>query len=265
MRDDTSVKTMRIKGSIIKAFLIFLFLILLGGGTGIWGGLHYWKKYTALSERHQQQERELSEARLQLERYVNYDTLLAASNGTMPLAKNEEIGAGAPRPQNATQAIVAAAQNATRPAMGNATRVVPASANATAPQQNANSTAAGQPRKVLPLISSDDSPLRINSFIGRVTGPQRLRIRYELAATPSDGQRTVSGTAKYYAAFSNGTQVELPVSEIGDARFQISRMKPMDTSVRLPQGHYAWEVSQINVAIAIDDGKIYWGGFPITR
>ena len=265
MRDDTSVRTLRIKGSTIKAFLIFLFLLILGGGGGIWGGMHYWKKYAALSERHALQDQELKEARLQLERWGNYETLLAASNGTMPLAKNEEIGASAPRAQNATQAVVPAVQNATSPAVGNATRVVPASVNATTPQQNATSAATSQPRKVLPRISSAASPLRINGFIGRVTGPQRLRIRYELATAPSDEQKTVSGMAKYFAAFANGTQVELPVPEIGDSRFAISRMKPMDTSVRLPQGHYAREVSQINVAIELDDGQTYWDAYPITR
>ena len=273
MRDDTSVRTLRVRGGVIVSFLVFLLLIFAGGGVGIWGGLHYWKKYDTLSERHKQQERELSEARVQLERYVNYDTLLEAANGTAaPLAKNEEIGATAPvaRLQNATQASQAAfppAQEGARPA---AAPPLKAGLNATLAQSNASVPApavvlaeqAPQPPSV-PLISS--GPLRVNGFSGRIASPQRLRIRYELSTVPSDEQRTISGTAKYFAVFASGTEVELPVQDAGDARFSISRMKLMDANLRLPQGAVAKEITQLYVSLELDEGKAYREAFPISR
>lgn len=264
MRDDTSVRTLRVRGYIIVVFLVFLLLVFVGGGVGIWGGMHYWKKYDALSERHKQQERELGEARVQLERYVNYDTLLEASNGTAaPLAKNEEIGATAPAPrmQNATQASQAAFPPA---------QPLKAGLNATLAQSNSTvlapavTTAEQTPKAPpVPLISS--GPLRVNGFSGRIASPQRLRIRYELSTVPSDEQRTISGTAKYFAVFASGAEVELPVQEAGDARFSISRMKLMDANLRLPQGAVAKDITQLYVSLELDEGKAYREAFPISR
>ncbi len=273
MRDDTSVKTLRVRGGTITFLLVFLLLIILGGVGGIWGGVHYWKKYAQSSERQQAQERELAEARLQLERYVNYDTLLEAANGSAPLAKNEEIGAAAAaaRTQNATQAALVPAQNSTRPE----TSVVQAKAgaNATLPQHNATAfgpatALAGQgasKNSSMPLISSGTSPLRINGFIGRVVGPQRVRVRYELSTVPSDEQRTIAGTAKYIAVFADGTEVEIPVQEVSDTRFAISRMKLMEASLRLPQGLTAKDINQVHVSLELEEGKTYRETYPVTR
>ena len=257
MRDDTSVKTLRVRGGAITFFLVFLLLIILAGAGGIWGGLHYWKKYAQLSERQQVQERELAEARLQLERYVNYDTLLEAANGSSaPRAKNEEIGAAAAaaRTQNATQAALVPAQNSTRPDA--AVVQAKAATNATLPQHNATALVpataladqGASKNSSMPLISSGSSPLRINGFIGRVVGPQRVRVRYELSTVPSDG-----------------AEVEIPVQEVSDARFAISRMKLMEASLRLPQGLAAKDINQLHVSLELEEGKTYRETYPVTR
>lgn len=271
MRDDTSVKTLRVRGGVITFFIVFLLLVILGGAGGIWGGLHYWKKYVRLSERQQAQERELAEARLQLERYVNYDTLLEAANGSAPLAKNEEIGAAAAaaRTQNSTQAALAPAQNATWPEA--AVVQGKTGTNATMPQHNATAPApalADQAASVgssVPLISSEASPLRINGFVGRVVGLQRMRVRYELSTVPSEDQRTISGTAKYFVVLADGAEVEIPVQDISDARFAISRMKLMEASLRLPQGLAAKDISQLYVSLELEEGKAYREAYPVTR
>ena len=273
MRDDTSVKTLRVRGGTITFLFVFLLLIILGGAGGIWGGLHYWKKYAQLSERQQAQDRELAEARLQLERYVNYDTLLEAANGSAPLAKNEEIGAAAAaaRTQNATQAAQVSARNATRPE--SAAVQGKAGANATLPQHNATTLAqataladpAGPQTSPVPLISSDASPLRINGFVGRVVGLQRVRVRYELSTVPSEEQRTISGTAKYFVVLADGAEVEIPVQDTSDARFAISRMKLMEASLRLPQGLAAKDISQLHVSLELEEGKAYREAYPVTR
>ena len=268
MRDDSQVRTLRIKASTIRVLSVLLLLLLVCGALGLWGGVHYWGKYASLSERHNRQERELSESRLQLERYVNYETLLLASNATLPAAKNEEIGAGAPplRVQNATQS--GTAQTRLEPVAAPAARTV----NATLPRHNASdatvsSSLENRPDATpkVPLLSSDASPLRITGFNGRVTGSQRFRIRYELSAVPSDDQKTIAGTAKYFAAFTNGTQVELPMQDIGDIRFAISRMKPMEANLRLPQGYHTRELQRINVTIELDEGKTYHEYFSVAN
>jgi hypothetical protein len=270
MRDDAAVRTISVRGGAITAACVFLLLVIAGGALGIWGGIRYWQKYDALSSLHKQQERELLEARLQLERYVNYETLLEAANGAAPLAKNEEIGTAVPsaRAHNATQAAAfPAAQNGTRPSVAAPAKV---GGNATQVQHNATlplaaAADAAQPSAAAPLISSAASPLRINGFVGRIISAQRLRVRYELSAIPSEDQKAVSGLAKYAAVFSDGTEMELAVQDAGDARFAISRMKPMEASLRLPQNIASRDISQIQVILEIDEGRTYSETFPLTR
>ena len=258
MRDDTSVRTLRVRGSSITSFFIFLLLLLLSAVGGVWGGVHYWKKYTTLSERHKLQDKELSEARLQLERFNNYETVLMASNGGTPLAKNEEIGASAPPPpsQNGTQANPSVAANSPGAALSQH--------NASLAAQSAEISPQGTQTTETPLISSDASPLRINNFTGRLISSQRLRIRYELSTIPSDDQKVISGTAKYRAS-TNGTQIELPVQDTADSRFAISRMKVMDANIRLPATLNARDLSQVDVVIELDDGKVFNDTFSLTR
>ena len=268
MRDDTSVRTMRVRGSVITFFLAFSLFLLTGGGIGIWGGLHYWEKYGALSERHQQQERELSEARLQLERYVNYDTLLEAANETVPLlAKNEEIRAISPvlRLQNSTQVPLLPAQNGTQlvavlPGMA-ASNATLAQINATMPAPDAVLIDQEPQPPPIPLISS--GPLRINGFNARIGSQQRLRVRYELSTVPSDELKFISGTAKY-SVISNDKEVDLP-ADFGDTRFSISRMKLMEVHLRLPQGVVAKDINQLYVFLDLDDGQTYKEAYPLSR
>lgn len=275
MRDDSAVRSMRVKGSTITAFVVFILLIAVGGAGGIWGGLHFWQKYVALSELHERQERELSEARLQLERYVNYETLLEAANGGGPRAKNEEIGAVSST-RNATQAVpVASAAVSTPGAPAVSTSGGGAEGNAgvesatTAPAAGATPQAVEPPPSpkvpALPLISSSTSPLRVNAFTGRVLNSQRLRVRYELLTAVSEGQKSFSGAAKYFAVFADGKQAELPVPDISDARFSISRMKVMDANIRMPQGINARDITQISVILELDGGTAYQELFPVMR
>jgi hypothetical protein len=96
MRDDSAAHTFRVHSTVLKFFFFFLFLLMAGGAAGIAGGMHYWKKYRSLSAEHMAREREFSEMRLQLERLVNLETLIAASNGTPLQVKHEEVGVKVP-------------------------------------------------------------------------------------------------------------------------------------------------------------------------
>ncbi|MDR2489673.1 MAG: hypothetical protein LBD42_09325 [Desulfovibrio sp.] len=268
MRDDTPVRSLSVRGGCITAFFVFLLLLIAGGALGVWGGIRYWKKYNVLSDLHKQQERELLEAKLQLERYVNYEILLEASNNAAPVAKNEEIGTAAPlvRPHNATQESSSfAARNGTRPSAGLHAKN---GGNATMPLYNASlpvTPEASVDASSLPLVSSETSPLRINGFVGRVVSSQRLRVRYELSAIPAEEQRAVSGTASYVAVLHDGTEAELAVQDVGDSRFALLRMKPMEGSLRIPPQTAVNDINKIQVILKIDGGKAFKENFPLTR
>ena len=265
MRDDSEVRTFRVKGGTIRLFLIFLFLLIAGGGVGIAAGIHYWKKYTTVAERQTVQERELSETRMQLERLVNLETLIVATNSTVPMAKNEEIGAAAtpPRLQNATQK---GTLNATRPVLvsapaSNSTGIINAlKANATTPV----SDPAPEQTNTPPLISSESSPLRITDFTARIATQQRLRIRYELS-TATQEQKTISGVSRYAAVLSNGTRVDMILQDAGEARFAISRRKVMEATGKLPQGHNARDIVAVEISVDIEDGTTFYDRYTVTR
>lgn len=148
MKDDSNARTFRLHSSVLRFLICFFLALLIGGGAGIAGGLHYWHKYRQLSSRHDALDRETAEIRLQLERLSNLECLLVASNGTpAPQTRNEEVGAS-PRLFNSTAggnaslAGTSGALNAT--AAANATTAVNATlaANAAGPA-NATLAAAG--------------------------------------------------------------------------------------------------------------------------
>lgn len=281
MKDDSPARTLRLHGKTLR-FLIILFLILIvGGAGGIAGGIYYWQKYRLLSSKHGAMDREVAEMRLQLERLSNLECLIAASNGTMPQTRNEEVGASPARLLNATDSAV----NATTRASGNATGAGNATlaastaqdamgaANATSqtPLTQANATRAGASEGAaapdgasLPL-ESGDSPVRIAAFHARPGGQQRVRLSYELATTNPEEMRTISGSAKYVAVLANGTRLDLPLQDIDGTRFSIVRMKPMQSSARLPQGYSPEDIDHIEVFVDITDGKLYHQTFPFSK
>ncbi|MCL1939259.1 MAG: hypothetical protein FWG04_01175 [Desulfovibrionaceae bacterium] len=273
MRDDTETRKYRVHSRTLRFLVWFFLLLVAGGAAGITGGVHYWKKYRTMVERYDAQEREVSEMKLQLERLVTLETLLSASNGAVPQARHAEVGVSqTPVPvRNATAGNTPlngalAAHNAT--ASGSLTAGAGAH-NATIPAVNATARAAQQVAGNAtaldnliqardfshPQISDQESPLRVTGFNGRATGQQRLRISYELSAEGNDEQRMISGQARYFAVFSNGTRMELSAYDSEGSRFSITRMKLMQNSVRLPQGYRASDVEKIDVLIELNEGK----------
>ena len=278
MRDDAEAKTFRVPSKLLRFFIWFFLLLLVGGGGGIYGGLHYWNKYRVLVGRYDTQEREANEMRLQLEQLVTYKTVLNASNNaTVPMARHTEVGVSGPTStsRNATATVV----NATTVTM-NATRransTLAGSANATLGSSNAtrhnnatyggpvNATSSQTQEPAVPSISSEDSPLRITGFNGRATGQQRLRISYELSTEGNEEQRMISGMARYFAVFSNGTRLELSAYDSDGSRFSITRMKLMQSSARLPQGYRAGDVEKIDVVIELSEGKKFEDRYEVS-
>jgi hypothetical protein len=273
MRDDRESITFRIHCGLLR-FCIGLFIaLLLCGAGGIYGGLHFFTKYRELAGEQESRERENAGMRLQLERLVNLESLLKAGNGSPPQAKYTEVGtpdlparntapANPPGPAASVRGAVPPAAGPSPPAESSApdndgenpaeeTRNVPADAPASAPAADGKD----------PFISDANSPLRINEFSVRNAGSSRLRISYELSTT-ADAPRIVTGTARYAAVTGDGLQIELPLQDTESSRFAITRMKPMQNTVRLPVGLPVESVSTINILIEIAD-TVYRGSYPV--
>lgn len=277
MRDDSEARTYRVHGGFLRLFLWFLLVLVAGGSAGVAGSVYYWKKYRALGERHDAQEREISEMRLQLERLVALETVLTASNGTIPQSRHAEIGVSGSAPLTRNASASSALPGGT-PAVRNATAAhnATSAAEATLPAANATESAAGNAaltgdalrppgqEAAHPRIASGESPLRVAGFIARATGQQRLRISYELSTEGNDEQRMIAGMVRYFAIFSNGTRVELPSYDSDGSRFSITRMKLMQSSARLPQGYRAADVEKIDMLIELSEDEKFEERFEVN-
>jgi hypothetical protein len=285
MRDDKESRTFSIRCGLLHFCAGLCLALLLFGGGGIYGGLHFFTKYRELAAVQESRERENAEMRLQLERLVNLESLLKAGNGSPPQATYTEVGtpdlpargtAAANPPAPGPAARVAAAGTAPAPAAASRpTDTPPAQAEPPASEDNGESpaeerqgapaeTTAAAPAEVnggFALLAGAGSPLRINEFSARNSGSLRLRISYELS-TMTEGQRTVTGAARYAAVTTDGTRVELPLQDPESSRFSIARMKAMQNTVRLPAGLKSEGIASIDVLIEVAD-TVYRGNYPV--
>ena len=279
MRDDSEVRSFRVRNTTLRVILAaFAFFVLLGI-SGIAIGAHYWKRYASIIDDYRQNERELTEMRLQLQQLSGMEKIAMASSCPVPLLQNNEVGAEAPTRQNnatlpiaisglATPGNDAAFSNATR-TLFNATAMTPSSImpqSRDTSQTNRNGTQSPEDAApvLLPLISGKESPLRINNYSGRILAQQRLRVKYDLSTAP-DMQDLVSGTAKYAALFTNGTRLDLELQPPEDTRFSIRSLKPVNDILRLPQGYSTRNVKNIDITLELDDGRKFRDSFSITR
>lgn len=274
MRDDTPARNFRVRASLIKALSLFFLLLMVAGGLGIAGGIYFFEKNLILVALTENQEKELGETRVQLERLVNLESLITVSNNSVPLAKNEEVGASAttskPGVENEAQErgadnIIQSAAHTALPEQAHLQEQTLTPEQAAASEQ----TALPEPPEMGTLttlaLNDTDSPLRINDFQARIVGKERLRVSYELSTAPSDEQRTVSGFVHYKATLADGSSVDLSAYDVEGTRFAIARMKPMQNSVRLPRGLLAENVNTVHVIVELADGKIYQNLFNITE
>ncbi|MDR2604721.1 MAG: hypothetical protein LBC55_05145 [Desulfovibrio sp.] len=286
MRDDKESRTFSIRCGLLHFCAGLCLALLLFGGGGIYGGLHFFTKYRELAAVQESRERENAEMRLQLERLVNLESLLKAGNESPPQATYTEVGtpdlparstaaANPPAPGPAARVTAAAASAGTAAAPATVSR--PADAQAEPPASEDKSASPAEERPGAPvepsaaapaeadggiaLLAGAGSPLRINEFAARNFGALRLRISYELS-TLTEGQRTVTGAARYAAVTADGTRVELPLQDPESSRFSIARMKTMQNTVRLPAGLRPESIASIDVLIEVAD-TVYRGNYPV--
>lgn len=261
MKDDSPAHVFRMHGTVLKILFYLFLLFLLAGAASVAGGVYFFNKYLHLTSRNETQEKELTDVRLQLERLVNFESLLMASAESVPLAKNDEVGASAPPAR-----IPADAQNAEPPAQpDDHAPEAPATQADGQPEENATAPATdAQSPSRLPLDAAE-SPLRINGFQARGTGKDRMRISYELLTAPSDGLRTIAGSIRYCARLANGSNIDLVSYDIEGKRFAITRMKPILSSVRMPQGYLVEHIDKLAVIIELVDGTVYQEFFGLAE
>ena len=255
MRDDTEARSYRVHGRVLRFFIWFFLLFVAVGAAGIAGSVYFWEEYRTLAKRYEAQEREVSEMKLHLERLVTLETVLAASNDNFRRTRHIEVGVGeaAALPRDATEQGAQAVDGEVEQAgEGGA---------ADQPGQTANgeATASGNgsqaPELTYPRIFSQRSPLRVTGFNSRATGQQRISVRYELVAEGNVEQRMINGTIRYFVVFADGTRLEPSVSNPAESRFSIARMKLVQNTLQLPQGHRAADVQDIDVLIELGDGQ----------
>lgn len=229
----------------MRFFIWFLILLVLLSGGLIAAGSYFGVHYLSLLEKTEQQEREISEMRLQLERLANLESLISASpSEAMPLAKHEEVGVAAPgsRTQNATAPVGEAPGTS---ANGNSAPGMSIGMNAEA-QQSSNSGGSQS-------IAGPASPIHVQGFSGRPIGQQRLRIRYDLTVADGLGARVVSGLVRHFAVFNDGRTVELALTDSADSRFSINKSKSFELSTRLPDGYDTKDIRQIQLVLSTED------------
>lgn len=166
MRDDGAVRSLRLRGGLMRLFILFFCIFLpAAGAAGIYVGLHYRYKTWTLSQEVRDTERQLADARIRLEQLGSVETI-ATTLGTPgfatfpPVTLNNELGTrnatSIPKPvaqapssdiltllQNGEADEAAARHNATK----EEGRSGGASANATAaaPEHNATLAVAAGP------------------------------------------------------------------------------------------------------------------------
>lgn len=265
LRDDREVRSLRIRTGILRFCLFLCFLLPVCTAAGIAAGWHYWKKSNALAARYLLLEQELVETKRGLEQLTNESVLWRNGKSAAPALKNEELGTAAPQqtasvPAPPTPDILAplhtpAADNPSPPA---GTAAIPASNDAMA--------MAGKPAwsPVPPPPSNGLAapPIEISGFAARITGGQRLRLRYAIV---SPSQRPLVGVISYRAQFSDGTSSPLE-SLSPEERFNITRMKVVEKQVKLPQGMHAnaiRQITQIDLLIELEDNSKVLKSFPM--
>jgi hypothetical protein len=292
MRDDKEARTFRIHSVFLHFCLYFFLLVALGGGVSIFLGVKFFDRYRSTFDSKAALERENAELRLQLERLANLETLLSASNNSAPKTSYTEVGGGASPARSQNGGLVAvqppslpsppsppaqptqpAAQSAPVAPVQNAS-AEPAVAAASEPQTDASKAAAGTGEETppsvekvtgYPSLSAPDSPLRIGDFSARGAGPQRLRISYDLSTATVDSQRTIAGSVRYVGVLADGTRLELGLTDTEGTRFSIVRMKPMQSTARLPQEIKVEDVANIEIFIEIAEGKTYRQTYAVRR
>ena len=259
MRDDSPVRSLRMQRRTLR-FLCFLLLLILGVGVaGSVVAVRYMERYYSLQQEFKIMQQQFTEARLHLEQLTNVKTLVEQAEGEVEPARNDEVGAE-PQVLEVTPGRNGLTANAT--ALQRNASLIVGQSNASTPL---TTTEAGTPEPEaaaqeeppfasLPELTGSQMPIRIAGFTWRAQGANRLRLRYDLS---TQAGKQASGVMHFYGVRKNGQAIALTLENEEDARFAISRMKPIEAMVLLPEGNPLSAFSELKVLVELEGGTRY--------
>ncbi len=226
MRDNTPVRRYRLSPVWLKLALYMLLLLLACAGAGGYFGLQYWKSNQTLSEELGGTQRELREARIELERLQNIDQILKSNNP-------EEL-----------QSLLGTSGEAPKP-----------KAPVTPPPPPVNLS------KLLGRI--DLQHVRVDNFQAKAPSDRTLQIVFNLNNLQTVD--TISGEATM-AVLTNDGKEQLPQLNKNDLLFQIQRFKQITTSFKLPGGLTRADVFGLRLVIKNNSGQVVFSDvFPLAN
>jgi hypothetical protein len=300
MRDDCRVRRLRVSPLALRLLTISLVLLPLLAAFGVWAGFSFWQANRALVGQNQSLDRELKEARVELERLSNLESLLRGSDpeelrallGSAALASPP---APAPAPAKSGDAngagdgVVAApgqtsAQTSTQisgqipgqtpgqPGGGTADAASALSAPPVSPA-SPNGADARVPDAASQAVAAAvaDTPgearealstgeARVDNLAVRHGSGKRLRISFDL--TNPDPKKQLTGQAVLSVQAADGRTLPLKVDP-DTTRFQISRFKKIVTSAPLPEGVAPVDVQTLVVELEAEGRIIYREQYPV--
>lgn len=268
MRDDCRVRRLRVSPLALRLLTISLVLLPLLASFGVWAGFSFWQANRALVNQNQSLDRELKEARVELERLSNLESLLRNSDpeelrallGSAALASPPAPAPASPSDANgAGDGVVAGTgQTASQPfaeatdANGTDARVPDAASQAVA------AAVADSPGEAREALSTGEA--RVDNVTVRHGSGKRLRISFDLINP--DPKKQLTGQAVLSVQTTDGRILPLKVDP-DTIRFQISRFKKMVTSAPLPEGVAPANVQTLVVELEAESRIIYREQFPV--
>lgn len=272
MRDDCRVRRLRVSPLALRLLTISLVLLPLLAGFGVWAGFSFWQANRALVNQNQSLDRELKEARVELERLSNLESLLRNSDpeelrsllGSAALASPPAPSPAAPGDANGTgDGVVAVPGQANGLTAGQASAEA-AGANGTdarvpaAASQAVAAAVADSPGEAREALSTGEA--RVDNVAVRHGSGKRLRINFDL--TNPDPKKQLGGQALLSVVAADGRILPLK-ADPDTIRFQISRFKKMVTTTPLPEGMAPTDVQTLVVELEAEGRIIYREQFPV--
>ncbi|HEU6438095.1 MAG TPA: hypothetical protein VE028_11650 [Nitratidesulfovibrio sp.] len=275
MRDDCRVRRLRVSPLALRLLTISLVLLPLLAAFGVWAGFSFWQANRALVNQNQTLDRELKEARVELERLSNLESLLRSSDpeelrallGSAALASPPAPAPAKPGDANgAGDGVVTAPGQSPADAAGatpaqSAPTGAPTVAEARVPDAASQAVAAAvadTPGEAREALSTGEA--RVDNVAVRHGSGKRLRINFDL--TNPDPKKQLTGQAVLSVVTANGRILPLKL-EPDTNRFQISRFKKIVTSAPLPEGVAAADVQSMVVELETEGRVIYREQFPV--
>ncbi|MGJ3523298.1 hypothetical protein ACR4XJ_09710 [Nitratidesulfovibrio sp. D1] len=288
MRDDCRVRRLRVSPLSLRLLTISLVLLPLLAAFGVWAGFSFWQANRALVGQNQSLDRELKEARVELERLSNLESLLRSSDpeelrallgsaalASPPVPAPDQAPAKPGDANGAGDGVVAApgqtsaqisGQTSSQPggATADAASAPPTPLNGTdarvpdAASQAVAAAVADTPGEAREALSTGEA--RVDNLAVRHGSGKRLRISFDL--TNPDPKKQLTGQAVLSVQAADGRTLPLKV-EPDTTRFQISRYKKIVTSAPLPEGLAPADAQTLTVELEAEGRIIYREQYPV--